>query len=147
MAAGGLSAGAGRIASWTVVRQRKGWIGHVLAFGFAPDVGAWLVIDPRWDRIDVMVMGPAAFDRWRAAECAGCPQLRIDANRGTSLLSPGLWCVGVVKRLVGLRSGAFTPAALWRDLKAAGAREVCISHEGQAARRDAGGEGSTRRPA
>lgn len=133
MAKGRLGAGEG-IAVWNVVFQPGGRLntGHVLAYGWDHRTCCYVVVDPLWDRIEVQVLSIADFDAWRLAECGACRTLRIRAGQRTSILFPGLWCVGVVKRLIGLRSSAFTVPGLRRDLLRAGAQEV-RPREGQGA--------------
>ena len=123
---------AGVIGTWNIGFERRGRLMHVLAFG--NDAGrAWVVVDPCLRRIAVQVLDATAFDAWIKVVAPKMEVLRIEARDEASIATPGLWCVGVVKRLVGLRSGAFTARGLRRDLLRAGARRVFVLNEGQRA--------------
>jgi hypothetical protein len=118
--------------NWNVVfeRGRTPW-GHVYAFAFDAVTGVWIVIDPhlRWTRVFAVPQG-VAFRRWVAGVAPTAEIYRLQ-GRGQAPLGMGFFCVGTVKRLVGLRSGALSPKGLKRDLLKAGARRVF--HENQAA--------------
>lgn len=115
----------GGLLTWHVAfeQARTPW-GHVLAYAF--DGRAWIVIDPhvRWTEVFTLAPGPE-FDAWQRELSARAEILRID---GASRAAPwaGLFCVGKVKHLVGVRSGAFSPAGLKRDLLRAGAVQVFV---------------------
>ena len=107
---------------WNVAfeRRRTVW-GHVLAF--APAGDHWVVIDPHLTFTEVYTLGPDEFDAWITDLTRHATVWRIDGDRRAPLLA-GLWCVGTVKRLLGLRSGALSPEGLKRDLLRAGAVQV-----------------------
>lgn len=125
------------IAEWNVRFERYfGVIKHVSAFGFDAATGVWVVVDPHRAWTEVLTLPPNTFDLWVSVAAEDSDIYRIAARRETGLLFPGLWCVGAVKRLVGLKSGALSPAGLRRDLLRAGARKV-FSRESQNAAADA----------
>lgn len=129
------------VRAWAVAFRPAARPRHVLAFGFDAHAGMWVVVDPCRHAIAVRALAPSAFDAWARVEVAGADVWRLDAAEATSVLSPGLWCVGVVKRLLGLRSGAFTPAGLRRDMRRAGAAQVVHERQGQGRPRGPAGEG------
>lgn len=110
---------------WNVVieRGRTPW-GHVSAFAFDARIGVWIVIDPhvRWTQVFTLAAG-GEFDRWIQTLPPGREIFCIEGRGETPVLA-GWFCVGMVKRLVGLRSGALSPRGLRRDLVRAGARQV-----------------------
>lgn len=108
--------------NWNVAieRGRTPW-GHVLAFACMGD--HWVVVDPHVRWTEVFTLTAAEFDGWLAELSARADIWRI-AGRGQAPLLPGWFCVAQVKRLVGLRSGALSPAGLRRDLRKAGAKQV-----------------------
>lgn len=113
--------------NWNVVIDPDPWPwGHVLAFAFTGRM--WMVVDPhlRWTEVFDLEDGPE-FDRWIRETTArpGAQVFRIE-GRALAPIGAGWFCVGTVKRLVGLRSGALSPAGLKRDLLRAGARQVFI---------------------
>lgn len=132
------------IADWNVAFQV--FLGfhisvHVSAFGYDADADVWIIFDPHHSHTEVRALKPADFDQWVAGfagpRLRGLVQVyRIPARRQTSVIFPGLWCVGAVKRLIGLRSGALSPGGLRRDLLRAGAQRV-FAREGQDPRADA----------
>lgn len=97
---------------------------HVSAFGYDPQGEVWVLVDPHRRFTEVRALNLAAFDAWAVENLPGQEVYRIAARRQTQVWFPGLWCVGHVKRLVGLRSGALSPAGFRRDLVRAGARRV-----------------------
>lgn len=121
----------GGVLTWHVAFEqgRTPW-GHVLAFAF--DGRAWVVIDPHMRWTEVFTLAPGEeFDAWLADLAFRATILRITgAGRGNPL--GGLFCVGKVKHLIGLRSGAFSPGGLKRDLLRAGAQQV-FTRESQSA--------------
>jgi hypothetical protein len=113
------------ILEWNVLFENvAGFPVHVSVFGFDVTAGVYVLIDPRHSWTEVDLMAPARFDEWIATMARGNEVYRIAQQRQTRLWFPGLWCVGAVKRVVGLRSGALSPAGLKRDLLRAGARRV-----------------------
>lgn len=105
--------------TWNVVfeRGRTPW-GHVLAFAF--DGLTWLVVDPHIGWTEVYSVPADEIERW-IADLGEVSILRLEGRRRAPLL-PGFFCVGTIKRLIGLRSGALSPEGLRRDLLRAGAR-------------------------
>lgn len=109
--------------TWHVAfeRDRTPW-GHVFAFAF--DGRCWVVFDPHVCWTEVFTLAPGAeFDAWLSGLDA-----RIYRVAGGTQSHPlaGLFCVGAVKRLLGFRSGAFSPEGLRRDLVKAGAEQVFV---------------------
>ncbi|MCA3700820.1 MAG: hypothetical protein IOB84_13690 [Brevundimonas sp.] len=105
---------------WNVAIEegRTPW-GHVLAFA-AVDDQTWLVVDPHFRWTETYVLTRVQFDRW-VVDLGGRARIwRIAGGRECPALA-GPFCVGTIKRLIGLRSGAFTPAGLERDLRRSGA--------------------------
>lgn len=107
---------------WNVAfeESRTAW-GHVLAFASVGD--RWLIVDPHIGYTETYLLKSADFDHWILGLSAMATILRIDGARSAWPWS-GLFCVGKVKHLIGLRSGAFTPRGLMRDLLRAGAQKV-----------------------
>jgi hypothetical protein len=110
------------IESWHVAFTDKGWVGHVSAFGYDAAAGVWVVVDPALRSIQVRALLPGDFDVWIAGLAPTAKAiLKLKAREQSAVILPGLWCVGVVKRLLGLRSGALSPWGLRRDMIRAGA--------------------------
>jgi hypothetical protein len=123
------------ITEWNVLFEYvAGLPVHVSVFGFDPAAGVYVVMDPHHSHTEINLLRPSAFDIWIVQAVPGNEVLRIDAQQRTRFWFPGLWCVGMVKRVVGLRSGALSPAGLRRDLLRAGARRVFCEAEDQSPR-------------
>lgn len=107
--------------NWNVVIEngRTPW-GHVLAFAF--DGLTWIVVDPHIGWTEIYTVAPDEIDGWIVEMTENATVWRIEGQRHAPML-PGFFCVGTIKRLIGLRSGAFSPAGLRRDLVRAGARQ------------------------
>lgn len=126
---------------WNVAFEdgRTPW-GHVLAFAF--DGRSWIVVDPHLRFTEVFTQAPGAeFDAWVMEVAQTCEVWRLAGRRGASVLTPGLFCVGTVKRLLGLRSGAFSPRGLRRDLVRQGAKQVFTHGSGKSSQGRSDGEG------
>ena len=114
--------------TWHVAieRGRTPW-GHVLAFAF--DGRSWVVVDPHVRWVEVFTLAPGEpFDAW-VHDLAGRATIYRLPGRAESHPLAGFGCVGIVKRLVGLRSGAFSPAGLRRDLVRQGAMQVFVRED------------------
>ena len=122
------------ILDWNVLFEEVAGIPvHVSVFGFDTQAGVYVVMDPHHSWTEIDILRPAAFDVWIATMARGNEVYRITQQRRTRIWFPGLWCVGAVKRVVGLRSGALSPAGLKRDLLRAGARRVFCETQDQSA--------------
>ena len=95
---------------------------HVLAFGYSAQADAWLIYDVTLLRTYVCAIRPEVFDAW----LQGLPTHRtivrldhpVDAPPASRL---GFWCVPAVAHLLGVKTRALRPQALYRDLIAHGA--------------------------
>ena len=107
-------------------RGRTPW-GHVLAFAF--DGRSWIVVDPHVCWTEVFTLAPGAqFDVWIADVASRSRIYRVEPG-GRAWPWSGLFCVGKVKHLAGIRSGAFSPEGLRRHLVHAGAEQVFIRED------------------
>src|SRR5262245_30080932 len=118
---------------WVLVFQRHAdawwcrWLAcgrykHVQAYAYVPGLKMWLLYDVRQGKTDLVVARDGPEAEWLIKEF----------SRGADLISMpvglssgqwfrvGFWCVPAIKHLIGLRSGALRPDALWRDCIAAG---------------------------
>lgn len=97
---------------------------HVAAFGFDSEAGVWLVYDVTLKRTVLRAMSAERLDRWVDALPANRRIVRFAATEPVRppALRVGFWCTPAVAHLVGVRSRALRPEALYRDLIAQGAR-------------------------
>lgn len=97
---------------------------HVLALGYDPDLHAYVCYDPTQygTTIDIMAADDRAVDLLILhIKNHGC-WLKVNPARAAFLF--GQWrfyCVPAIKHLIGFKSCALTPYALYRDLVRAGA--------------------------
>lgn len=113
--------------------QRRAWWANVLRPGFRHIVAvSWYAAEERWVyfdpaltgtsiRIFTAEQGPAMIDALLAQSSA---VLRVATRRDRGNAPLFAFCVGQIKALLGLRSWAFTPHGLYRDLRARGAEPV-----------------------
>jgi hypothetical protein len=95
---------------WWHLFTRPGWR-HVYAF--ATQRGAWVVVDPLSNRQAVVLLHGDDMDEIiRAHRAAGFPVLRMRREIHKRGFAQPLYCVSVVKHLLGLRSWAITPKQL-----------------------------------
>lgn len=104
---------------------------HVVAFAYAAHAERWVIYDVARDRTLIRTLTTDAFTRWMA----GLPNERtIVLYEGGDLPARpfsrmGFWCTTAVAHLVGVRSRALRPHALYRDLLAQGARPAFTEPE------------------
>ena len=96
---------------------------HVLAFGYIGYCDSWAVVDPGVGHTGVFMIPDSEFPTYIGQlQCMGAKVLKSpvisDAKYSSRL---GNWCTQTVSRLIGLRSSAWRPRALYRDLLSAGA--------------------------
>lgn len=132
------------IASWNVVFLRAprtswwDWLTeerwrHVCAFGYSVEAGAWVIIDPADTSTRIVVTSEDGLDAWldqRAGYITSILRMPVQENCGL-VGRLGFWCVPAVKHLLGFRSGAFRPSALYRDLVNAGAEKAFVYDHGR----------------
>jgi len=123
------------IAGWNVAfmrAPRRSWwdwlthpdFRHVCAYGYDGQTETWVVIDPVETHIQVRLLNDTSFAAWQIETSAATSwvlRVPVAQDRFAARSRIGLWCTTVVANLLGVRSGAFRPQALFRDLLAAGA--------------------------
>lgn len=98
------------------MRLVPGRFKHVRAFGFVPLDEVWIFVD--WNLHGLTVR--AAPDRSQTADglircwIENCELVQVEAGSRHRAL-PGFYCVGAIKRLTAIPSGALLPDGLWRD--------------------------------
>jgi hypothetical protein len=97
---------------------------HVLAFAYAARAERWLIYDVGQDRSIIRALPAADFDRWISALPPGRTIVHFEAGDAPArpFHRAGFWCATAVAHLVGARTRALRPHALYRDLLAQGAR-------------------------
>jgi hypothetical protein len=116
---------------WWIDRLAWGKWKHVSAIGYFADARVWAEVHPTLAGLSLRVWprdgGPEAVLSHLTG--AGRGVLHVRPGRGRMAPWRSWWCVPLVAGLVGLRSGALRPDALWRDLVAAGAVVVATGDE------------------
>lgn len=105
---------ASRLWGWLACGKYK----HVSAFAFIPGSRHWLLYDVHFEgtRLAILPDTPAAFQVIEAI-ISDCDVIRITRQTGRAhFVRLGFWCVPAVKHLLGLRSSALRPDALFRHL-------------------------------
>lgn len=99
---------------------------HVRAYAYLPATQTWLFYDVHLHRTQILVvpdcdaaLGILAL--WQRDADLLRMRRRDDAR---IFFRIGFWCVPAMKHLIGLRSGALRPDALWRDCVRAGAERI-----------------------
>lgn len=101
---------------------------HVSALGYSARCNAWVLYNPDCDGEGIrLVKNDETFLPLLDHIKARADLLVTGVSpRSHSLLRPGLYCVPQIIRLLGVRSGALTPAALFRDLVRSGAKHSSL---------------------
>ena len=95
---------------------------HVVAFAYAAHAERWLVYDVGQHRTLIRAFTTDVFKRWIAGLPAERKIVLFESDRKAPPMRIGFWCTTAVAHLVGCRSRALRPQALYRDLLAQGAR-------------------------
>ncbi len=108
---------------WWINALACGRFKHVSVFGKVERSGSWVFYDFHSDRAHIMVVGDWEADIAIAyySQCGPIvrfPRLLADAPK--TMLRPGLWCVPAIAHLIGLRTCALRPDALYRQCLAKG---------------------------
>lgn len=97
---------------------------HVLAFAYCVQAECWLIYDVRHGRTFVRALKPEAFYEFLDTLPNDCSILNFEPEHAEA--PPrwrfGFWCTIAIAHLMGVRSRALRPVALYRDLVAHGAR-------------------------
>lgn len=90
---------------------------HVRAFGFVPVQDIWIFYDVtlKGTVLRAARFNTAAAGRLLSAWSANSQLVSIEPVAQSRRFPCGFWCVTAIKHLIGLRSGALRPDALWRD--------------------------------
>lgn len=95
---------------------------HVDCFGFAPDMGIWIVYQFNFEGIEVDLLkeGDPGLPAWVASYPGGGVVLRVPQPAEPYRSKPALWkpmtCVTAVIEITRFPSSALTPHGLFRDL-------------------------------
>ncbi|MBX5001878.1 hypothetical protein HJB72_28560 [Rhizobium lentis] len=103
---------------------------HVACFGFIPRAQTWAFFDLHLDRSRIFVVGDHEADKLIGHYSTGKTVVRMAKPLGRELdinLCVGGWCVPAVAHIIGLRTSALRPDALFRQ---------CIANGGEIIRPD-----------
>lgn len=115
---------------------------HVCAFGYSVTADAWVIYDVADTHSRISVVDGRWMDRWFDTNAGRFTAvLKVHTKPGDLRSRLGLWCVTAVKHLVGSRSSALRPHALYRDLLASGAEPAFEEIYGRESETSAGGPG------
>jgi hypothetical protein len=126
--------GAGEPLRWHVCFSRRAatpWMAclpigtykHVRAFGCVTAINTWIFFDPALDRTAIKIARGDAVRALMLEWLADADVVTMPAATRTRMVPRlGGWCVPQVKALLGLRSGALRPDALFDD---------CLRHGGE----------------
>lgn len=112
---------------WWVRWLAWGKFKHVSVFGKVERSGAWIFYDVWMNRAQVMVIGD-----WEADVAIGhyadigtvVRFPRLLGDEGEFHWRPGFWCVPAVAHILGIRSCALRPDALFRQILAKGGQVI-----------------------
>jgi hypothetical protein len=99
---------------------------HCWAFGFDPQTGHWLYVEPTFSRVVVAIATPRQVEGWFEAAAERRLTLLRARCEDSQVVRPRFFvtCAGCVAALLGMRRYPLTPWGLFRTLRAAGAREL-----------------------
>ena len=113
--------------TWWVRKLAFGRFKHVSVFGKVERSGSWVFHDIWLNRAQILVVGDWEADKALAhfiehATIVRFPRMLADDHAVN--LRPGAWCVPAVAQILGIRSCALRPDALFRQLLAKGGQVV-----------------------
>ena len=124
-------------AEWFVVfhtRSTRRWLGwlargrfkHVSAFASYPGFKAWLLFDPQWSGLRLMMLSHAAAKIEIARYTEDCAVVKIARGGKPMGLSArlGFYCVPAVAHLIGVRCGMARPDAFYRHILRRGGKLI-----------------------
>lgn len=100
---------------------------HVAAFGYCAEQEVWLLYDVTLNRTMIHALTSAQMDAWAADLPDHRTIVHMEAGEDGPTTRIGFWCTPAVAHLLGVRSRALRPEALYRDLLALGARPAFSS--------------------
>jgi hypothetical protein len=114
--------------AWWAPFHRKGF-GHCAAVGYLPDLRKWISVDFTRKGISVFLVGEDEMTRLFAYLMDKGRVLRVKAKgRGRfPPISPAIYCVGMVARLIGFPTWACTPFQLFCALRRSGATPMFVA--------------------
>lgn len=95
---------------------------HVCAFGYDAEQRIWLLYDVCLARTHIRALTSEQMDSWVLALPTHRRILCVRTGADAPAHRLGFWCTTAVVHLLGRRSRALRPQALYRDLLAHGAR-------------------------
>jgi hypothetical protein len=125
--------------TWWVRWLACGRFKHVSVMGFVPRAQTWAFFDFQMDRSRIYLIGNHEADAALGHFAAGNTIVRMARPIGQELnlnMSVGLWCVPAAAHILGLKSCALRPDALFRQCLANGGEIIDESggHEAAAAK-------------
>lgn len=103
---------------------------HVSAFGYYPGFKGWLYVDPQFGRLRLLMISHEQH-KLVLNEIEGATLVRFEVGERAFRASlPSrlfLYCVPVIKYLIGLSCVAITPCGLYRQLLKSGGIEIDAS--------------------
>jgi hypothetical protein len=106
-----------------VSRLAWGRFKHVSCFGFVPRAQSWVFFDYHLDRSRIFIVGDHEADIMIGEYSTGKTVVRMAKPIGQELninMAAGAWCVPAVAHIIGVRTCALRPDALFRQCLANG---------------------------
>lgn len=94
---------------------------HVSAYAFLPVSRVWLIFDVSLERVSPVVVPDGGEFSWLMSLCADAELVSMPRRNGGRMLPLFGWCVPAIAHLLGLRTWALRPDALYR---------YCLAHGG-----------------
>lgn len=116
----------GHVPSWWSRFLRPGFR-HCCAASFYSDLGLWVYFNPTRRGTVIQIFTPDEFGpRFQGLINESAAIVRVRSQHCRRSASAAFFCVGAIKALLGIRSGALVPMGLYRDLLRIGAEQVVI---------------------
>lgn len=110
-----------RATAWWARVFRPGWR-HVAAAAYFPSADRWLYVDPVAPGLSIEIATPDDFHaRYQDLMTCSTAVLRFASQHERGAMPATFYCVGAIKAVLGIRSRALSPRALYDDLVARGA--------------------------
>ena len=130
---------ANRFIGWLAMGRYK----HVRAFGYVAETDVWVFFDVHLGGVTIATARGDDATALMAEWCADADLIGMPVRQRRAGIHFGFWCVPAIKHLLGLRTRALIPDALWRHCLRHGGE--IIHGNGSYLNRNVGGEWGCRR--
>lgn len=115
-------------ASWWTSLIALGRHKHVRAYAYVPFLHVWVFFDPAFAGTTITIAANSEAERMIGSWVVNADLVAVTVSRETRGLPVLGFCVPAIKRLLGIRSRALRPSALYRHVMVHGGKPLEAVH-------------------